>query len=282
MSWMASSFQDRYVSMQNQPSKKPYVNPLLRAIATRKKANMDTRIIIEGQAGIGKSWFALKLAEKLDKTYLTEPHKAVKDKVFFTAADYLNAVTSQPPNAVLIYDEAGQTWHHREFMSEANLILSKTMIGYRFKRFITILCIPTIEMIDKDARALSQFLVNVVAHGKCEVYKTVTAKFGGALWYKTVMDVLTSGTPNVKLRNAYEIKKRETQDEFYKMWGNQLNDSAAPKITNSDIVNTVKENPHQYMKNERLNVPLLTGHFNIGRDRAEGIRAKYESENPKG
>ena len=244
---------------------------------------MDTRIIIEGQAGIGKSWLALQMAEELDPLYKLKPSQAIRDRVFFTAEGFMQAVQTQPTNAVLIYDEAGQTFHHREFMSGANIILSKTMIGYRFKRFITILCIPNLTMVDKDARTLSQFLINVYAHGKSEVYTTLLSKFGGEPRYSHLINVFSSRPPQVKLRHAYEIKKQTTQKEFYKKWGEEMKLSATPKVTNSDLLATVKATPDKFSKpdSDALSIPLLTAKLNIGRDRAYSIKANFESDKPK-
>lgn len=238
---------------------------------------MDTRIIVEGEAGIGKSYFALRLGEMVDKKFVDDPVKAIEEQVFFSASEYLRAVVSQPPYSVLIYDEAGQTWHHREFMSEANLILSKTMIGYRFKRFITILCIPTIDMIDKDARSLTQFLVNVTDHGVAEVYRTIVQKFGGPSFYGGFVHKLHIPLVNPKLAKAYEEKKAKTQDGLYKKFHKQLTDSEAPRYTNKELQDIVMKDIPKYSKFNKkgsdISAPLIASKLEIGYNRAMTVKA---------
>src|SRR2546428_6021120 len=176
-------------------------SPFALEIERRIKLELDTRSIIEGGAGLGKSYAALRFGEMFDPKFTDNPEGAVQNQVVFSAKEYLFAVTVLPPFSVLIYDEPGQSMHHREFMSEANIIISKTMIGYRFKRFISFLCIPNINLLDPDARRLVAFLINVTSHGKCEVFKQIPQKFGGDPWFKTVIDKQHLRMPGVRLRH---------------------------------------------------------------------------------
>lgn len=239
---------------------------------------MDSRIIIEGEAGLGKSYAALRLAEIIDEKFRDDPVLAVQNQVLFSAEDFLNAVQTLPPFSVLIYDEPGQSFHHREFMSAANIILSKTMIGFRLKRFITFLNIPTLGMIDKDAKTLVSFLINITAHGQGEIYKQIPAKFSGETWFKTIVDKQHFELPSVKLRHAYEKKKETVQDRLYSEYGKALSESAAPRLSNSDLVQKVLESPERFKKEGEYNVSKLQGGLDIGRERARAIRDKLTSD----
>ena len=190
-------------------------SPLIREIQRRIAQNMDTRVIVEGEAGLGKSYATLRLGEILDPIFTSDPDSAIASRVVFSASDFLQAVQTLPPFSVIIYDEPGQSFHHREFMSQANIILSKTMIGFRLKRFISFYNVPTLGMIDKDAKTLVAFLINITAHGQGEVYKQIPAKFSGDTWFKTIVDEQHFELPSVKLRHAYEKKKAKVQDELY-------------------------------------------------------------------
>jgi hypothetical protein len=238
---------------------------------------MDSRIIIEGEAGLGKSYAALRLAELIDSKAVDDPVLFVQNQVLFSAEDFLNAVQSLPPFSVLIYDEPGQSFHHREFMSAANIILSKTMIGFRLKRFITFLNVPSLGMIDKDAKTLVSFLINIVGHGQGEVYKQIPAKFSGDTWFKTIVDKQHFELPSVKLRHAYEKKKETVQDKLYSEYGKALQDNTAPKISNADLVESVMKAPERFKKDGEFNVTLLQGEFDIGRERARAIKAKLSA-----
>jgi hypothetical protein len=239
---------------------------------------MDSRIIIEGEAGLGKSYASLRLAEQIDQKFVDDPVTAVENQVLFSASEFLTAVQTLPPFSVLIYDEPGQSFHHREFMSQANIILSKTMIGFRLKRFITFLNIPGLGMIDKDAKTLVSFLINITGHGKGEIYKQLPAKFSGDTWFKTIVDKQHFELPSVKLRHAYEKKKQQVQDQLYSEYGKALTESAEPKITNADLVESVMKAPERFKKDGEFNVTLLQGEFDIGRERARAIKAKLSAK----
>ncbi len=253
-------------------------SPFIREIQRRIAQNMDSRIIIEGEAGLGKSYAALRLAELIDSKAVDDPALFVQNQVLFSAGDFLNAVQTLPPFSVLIYDEPGQSFHHREFMSAANIILSKTMIGFRLKRFITFLNVPSLGMIDKDAKTLVSFLINIVGHGQGEIYKQIPAKFSGETWFKTIVDKQHFELPSVKLRHAYEKKKEIVQDQLYSEYGKALSDSAKPKLTNSDLVDTVLSDPERFKKDGAYNVSKLQGGLDIGRERARAIKDKLSSE----
>jgi hypothetical protein len=107
----------RVLERQLREHSQGYKGILLREIERRNKLNMDSRIIIEGEAGLGKSYAALRLAELIDSTFIDDPEKAVEHQVVFAASEYMDAVTSLPKFSCLIYDEPGQSWHHRQFMS---------------------------------------------------------------------------------------------------------------------------------------------------------------------
>jgi len=254
--------------------------PIVEIIQARTKDNMDSRTIIEGEGGIGKSYTALRLAELLDSRFTQDPDGAIEQQVQFSASGYLEAVNRLSPGSVLIYDEPGQSFHHREFMSEANIILSKVMIGYRFKLFISFLCIPGLGLIDKDGKMLVKFLINVVHHGQCEVFKQLPQKFGGDPWWITITDRQFLGLPGVKLRHAYEAKKKRVENALYSSYHEVLKAREMPRMTNSDIVEEVLKRPEQFRKNDIWDIPELMGGFDIGRERARGIRAKLNQKKP--
>lgn len=268
-----ASRQEREASKKTTPGD----SPLFREIRHRIAKNMDSRIIIQGEAGIGKSYASLRCAEKIDPVFVNEPERAVKNQVVFSAADFLNAVQTLPPFSVLIYDEPGQSFHHREFMSEANIILSKTMIGFRLKRFITFLNVPNLGIIDKDAKTLVSFMINMTGPGKGEVFKQLPDKFGNVPWFKTIVDDQRFALPSVQLRHAYEKKKQEVQDALYAKYGKQLSDKEKPARSNSDIVELIKADPLKYGKEENTTVTALMGDFDIGRERARAIRRKLSA-----
>ena len=256
-------------------------NPLLDLINARSKINMDSRIIVEGEAGVGKSWFCLLMGEIVDSKFKDNPIEAVENQVCFTAQEFAHAVTILPTKSVIIFDEGAQAWHHRDFQRQGNIVLSKIQIGFRYKRFITMLCVPYLELVDKDARGLAHFLVNIKKHGVAEAFRIQTPKFEGHLFFSTIVDFLAVGQPGVKLRNAYESKKERVQSELYSKFSKELDFKEAPKESVSEIVAKIREAPAQYMergRDGRLYVPAIQALHKLGRSKADTVRAAYEVE----
>src|ERR1019366_4306986 len=95
-----------------------------RAISSRLARGQDTRIIICGENGIGKSTLSLRLGELVaPQVFVDHPEKAVAENVTFTPLEYMHQVRSLPSGSVLISDESGQSTHHRESWSPANIIM---------------------------------------------------------------------------------------------------------------------------------------------------------------
>ncbi len=244
---------------------------LINLIKKRLASKRDIRIIISGEPGSGKSTLALNIASLIDKSYVDDYKRSVEVKVCFKGLDYLNAVRSEPENSVLILDESGQAIHHREFMQEANIILSKTLIGNRFKRFVQIFCIPNLDMLDKDARGLAQLLFHIPKVGVATVYRITPARLEGKTWYKKLIDNYTFGKPDIKLWRAYEKKKFDAQEELYATFIKVMEASNTPDKTNADYVVDILKNPDRYMKNDKWSNPKIRT-LGIGRERAETIR----------
>ncbi len=275
---LVTGYASRLESEEDKKKKTAGRSPLIREIQHRINANMDSRIIIEGEAGLGKSYASLRLAEIIDPKFTADPQLAVENQVLFSAQEFLTAVQTLPPFSVLIYDEPGQSFHHREFMSQANIILSKTMIGFRLKRFITFLNIPGLGMIDKDAKTLVSFLINITGHGQGEIYKQIPAKFSGDTWFKTIVDKQHFDLPSVKLRHAYEKKKQQVQDKLYSEYGKALSENSEPKLSNSDIKQAILKRPEQFKKDGVYDINTVMGAFDIGRERARAIREKLNRD----
>lgn len=261
------------------PKGKTKPNTIIDLINNRSKLQLDTRIIMTGEAGIGKSTLYLSLAELLDKDYVNNIKRTVKHKITFNGLDYMKAQNSEEPYSVIGMDEAGQSIHHREFMNEINIILSKTLIGNRFKRYIQVFCIPNLEMLDKDARSLCQFLFYVDKRGHAEIFRIKAPKLEGKTWYVKIRDHYNFNKPNIKLWHLYEKKKFNAQKELYESFQKIMEEKEKPLITNGDIIQTVLDKPDNYLSHKgKLHIPTIMGDFEIGRNRADGIAAKLRKD----
>ena len=265
----------RQEKRQTDPAKSIFVNK----IQARHAENKDARVIVEGEGGDGKSTLVLRAAEILNpKLYVDDIDKAVNEGVSFTAKEYMTGVRTLPSYSVLDYDEPGQSWYHRQFMSEASMILSKTMIGFRYKKFDTFLGVPNIDLLDVDALRLCNFLVYVSRQGKAEVFRIKVQKFGGHPWFKKIIDKFSFKKPDIKLWRAYEKKKFAIQDLLYDKFGRQLDAMEAPQLTNPEILRQIQETPDKFKKDGKFHHSKIQRGFGIGLNRSYLIKAMLDSD----
>ena len=259
------------------PTNSRFVQLIQRRIARKQ----DARIAITGDSGVGKSTLALRLGELLDPPlYVHDINKAVNEAVSFTAKQYLQGVRTLPDESQLTFDEPAQAVHHRQFMSEVNIIISKTTIGFRFKKFKSVLTLPDVDLLDADLLRLFHYLVYIPAQGRAEVYRIMKQKFGGDPWFKKVVDTLRFSKPDAKLWHIYEEKKFREQDALYEVYGKRLDELEAPKMNNTDIILAIQAEPEKYYdKKGKLKVPAVQRDFKVGLNRGYLIKAMLEGDN---
>ena len=209
----------------------------MKLIVARDSRKQDTKIAICGEGGIGKSTCALRLGELTNPgLYVDNIELAIKLGTSFTGSEYMQGVRTMESGSQLTFDEPGQAWYHRQFMSEASMILSKTLIGFRYKRFKSVLNVPNIDLLDADAVRLLNLMIYVYKQGRAEVYGVMNQKFGGHPWFKKIIDDFRFSKPDTKLWHLYEEKKFKVQDELYEKYGKKLDDMDHPQLTNSEIL----------------------------------------------
>lgn len=281
MSYLLEKFIDNYAGVleekrkaQERLNSEPESSRLVRLIQKRLKRNQDCKIAITGEGGVGKSTLALRLGEILNPAiYIDNIEIAINQATSFTAKEYMTGVRTLPTETQLTFDEPGQAWYHRQFMSEASMILSKTMIGFRFKRFISVLNIPNIDLLDVDGLRLLNFMVYITSQGKGEVFRVVPQKFGGNPWFKKVIDRFTFTKPDTKLWHAYEKRKFAIQDALYDQYGKQLDDIEKPKLTNREIVASIREEPEKFKREGKWHPLTFQTTFGVGLNRSYLIKA---------
>lgn len=252
----------------------------MRIVQKRLSRNQDARIIVGGEGGVGKSTWALRIGEIINPSlYVEDIDRCVEEAVAFTAKQYMFGVETLPSLTLLDFDEPAQAWYHRQFMSEVSQILSKTMIGFRFKKFVSVLNVPNIDLLDIDALRLVNWLVWIPDQGIAEVYRVLVQKFGGPPRYKKIIDKMTFSKPSPKLWHRYEEKKFRIQDDLYKQYGKRLTELESPHMTNTEIIDAIKLDPKPYQKYGKLYVPYLQQKFGVGLNRGYLIKAIMETEN---
>lgn len=253
----------------------------VRAIRARLNRKQDARIIVGGEGGIGKSALSASAAEILDpEIYVNDIKTAVDKAISFSALQYMDS-TTLPSESVLDFDEPGQGWYHRQFMSEANQILAQTFIGNRFQQFITFLNVPTMALIDVDAIRMCHFFIWIEKQGNAQVYRILNQKFGGEPRYKSIIDSMPFPMPRPELWKSYNVKKEAFQTQLYARFRKQLLEGSAPKLTNYEIADAIIQETDErrvkmYMRDddkETVDYAKIQDLFGVGVNRAYSIKS---------
>ena len=275
--FLVDSYEDRTASLDNQ--KKEHTaedNQLIKAVRSRLRNGMDCRILVTGESGVGKSAFALRIAEILNpELYVSDIEKAVEVGVSFKALDFLRS-TDLPNGSVLDFDEPGQGWFHRNFMSEASKMLAQTFIGMRFQQHVTVLTIPNVSLLDIDAVRLLSYHVHIEAHGRAVVYRMMDQRFGGDPWRKTENDRMTYDMPDTKLWHRYEKRKFEFQRALYAKFRKELEAGEAPQLTNHEISDVILQDSKSFMRKDNpdaIDYAKIQDIFGVGINRAYAIKS---------
>ena len=119
----------------------------------RIRNNKNCLVIFTGDTGSGKSYGALRFAEKLDPEFNEK-------RIVFTPDKFLEIIRHDKElhsGNVIIFDEAGVGMASREWYSIQNKILSYVLQTFRFKNLIVIFTVPDFTYIDSQARKLFHF-----------------------------------------------------------------------------------------------------------------------------
>ena len=185
--------------------------------------NRNWICILCGPTGTGKSYTALKLAQILDPTFSAR-------KIVFSSQQFLSIFATCRAGDFLIFDE-GEEFNARRGMSETNVQMGIILAMLRFTQISLIFTLPSIRMIDINARRLAHaylYTVEVDRRNK----KDWRVNRSGVHWYnikpvrlpkteedlKYVHPVTTKGkkwskmwllAPYTELLEEYESMKRE-------------------------------------------------------------------------
>lgn len=134
------------------------------AIAERIHKKFATNIVVTGEAGIGKSYFALNLARLIDKTFSI-------DQVVFDYDAFMDLVIGLKMGKPIVFDEPSYAIGKHEWYKQLNRALVKTIESFRFRIHPLIIPVINMNLLDKTVRRyLIQFAVHLYDRGKGIVY----------------------------------------------------------------------------------------------------------------
>jgi ABC-type antimicrobial peptide transport system ATPase subunit len=113
-----------------------------KVIPSLKKNDKDYVIAIDGQEGVGKSYFAFQVGKYVDPSLNLS-------RVTFNAEEFRQAIFKAKPFQCVIFDEAFTGLSSRASLSGINKILISLMMQMRQKNLFVIIVLPSFFLLDK-------------------------------------------------------------------------------------------------------------------------------------
>jgi len=243
-------------------------------LRSRLNNGFNCLLLIEGRAGIGKSYAGMALAEDMDASFSI-------DRVVFTAEEYMTAMQSIKRGQFICIDEPAQSevLSKRSWWAETQRSLVDTLESNRFLGIGTILCTINRSLLDSMIRSvILHFMVNMISRGRGTVYEIQPSPFDssektpriGQLWF---------GLPSKQLIDQYEEKRSIIMKTRYSDRTNSIEDGKTLRKSFKQLVDEGRakigdlRDKDGHILDGRIRVAL-----NVGWKRAASIRQLLEAE----
>ena len=251
----------------------------------RVRHNQNSITCIVGGTGSGKSYAALKLAEKLDPDF-------DMDHVAFDAEKFLELIKREEKSGTaIVFDEAGVAWQSRSFMSKLNKILSYALQTVRFKNHYIFFTVPDLSFIDAQGRKLLHMIIKMNGFKRSDnlsrlrCYRIETDPLSGndkTIFIRklekdgrvSAIEDVYCKMPSVKLRNRYEKAKLDYANELYRK---SLADLGPSEKEKKDKLNILRETERTVFELDKAGVDTkrICQTVGINRQSVYNIRNKY-------
>ncbi|MHB8544870.1 MAG: P-loop NTPase family protein [Leptospirales bacterium] len=202
---------------------------LLQWIRNRIKKNRNLIALFVGDTGSGKSYSAIRLAERVDPTFSA-------DRIVFTVKDLLALVNSGlPKGAVIVFDDAGLGINARLWQEMSARIFGMLTQGFRYKHILIFITVPDESFIERQSRRLvhirfestdvqGMMKMKLLSRNVFDPERPL-AKFPkirrGISEIKVMM--VKFRLPSKELAEKYETKKNEYMESKFREFQEQLN-----------------------------------------------------------
>jgi hypothetical protein len=232
-------------------------------------------IAIVGETGSGKSYMGLKIGECLD------PNRDFNiDHVTFTPDEFFDFLSKAKNNCFVLFDEAGVSFSHREYMSMINKMLGMVFQTFRYKFINVIFTLPSLGYMDYVGRGLLHAVIRMTDRGKGVVYRVQKNMLGRNIYYPKI-GILETYPPSEALAKAYEEKKARIMDRRYELWSDEI--KASQKAIEWKY-KTIKEIAEEVLKHYddftgrkgKIDAALISGQLGIGMSKAYMVKRYVE------
>jgi superfamily II DNA or RNA helicase len=137
--------------MKNIIKYKPGEQSWIRWIKKRIKHNLNFIALFQGATGIGKTWSAISLAQKIDPDF--QVNQIVFD--FKGLMEIINSEEFQKKKwKIIIFDEPQITISNRNWQSATNKLMNYLLTTFRHQNIILLFCSPYVDFLDSQSMKL--------------------------------------------------------------------------------------------------------------------------------
>lgn len=201
---------------------------LLQYIHKRIDENRNFIAIFTGDTGSGKSYSAMRLAERVDPNFSV-------DRIVFTVTDFIHLINSDlPKGSVVIFDDAGLGINARLWQEQSNKLFGMVIQGFRYKQINVFFTVPKLFFIDRQSRNLAHMrFQSTKKQGLMKAYLIIESKRNPDNPLEAYHKERISGKdiqfpkvrfhiPSPELREQYEVKKKNYMDAKFRQYEEEL------------------------------------------------------------
>jgi len=243
-------------------------------VEERLSQGKNLLVLVTGELGIGKSWWALKIAEAMDPKFTI-------DKVVFLPEDFMHQVQTCPERSWVVFDEPNIAFSHRNWHSRVNKMMAAFIQSSRFLKVNVLFALPTVTFLDSAARRICHLQVVVGDRGKGIVYRIRPNLFNRTPEIRTYkIGTVLTGPPAPWLVTAYEAKRAAFHAEYFKPGSLEEHDGHEAKFPSvEELVAKVKEDPALYQVHQRYSASKIRSVLKIPERLAYDVRWSLQNEN---
>ena len=191
----------------------------LRHILYRRKLNMNSILLIVGAVRSGKSYMALKLAERyckiLSKELGVDKEFDVNKQCSFDIIPFLKWSQTETDN-VYVLDEVGVSLNPQEWYSIQSKIFRNFTQAQGFRRNVMILVLPNASFLLKAIRFMCNYVIETKYQGTGYIRKLIMNHTRGKGYFLN-MGMIKFRKPKMKTVKEYEKMKKDWNDRMLKV-----------------------------------------------------------------